>query len=106
MSTNGRKDTFLNWMVKEDARNKANNPYQDTTKKCHFFKFDPTKFTNNVIITVRDTNKERTLIVDGLHRAAALTIAAEEGIPFPEVRVCECYGSKVDVIYPCDVHQL
>jgi hypothetical protein len=106
LSVKGKKDTFLNWMLREDARNKASNPYQDTTKKCHFFKIDLTKFVNNVIITVTDSNKGKMLIVDGLHRAAALTIAAEEGTPFPKVRICECYGKNVNVIYPCDVHQL
>ena len=93
-------------MRDENARAKANDPNQDKTRKCYFFKLDYAKFTDNIIVTVTDSHKEKTLIVDGLHRAAALTMASEDGMPFPETRIYDCYGENVDVINPCDVHQL
>ena len=39
------------------------------------------------------------LILDGQHRASAITIVCEKGVSMPEVRVLECYGSAVSVIF-------
>lgn len=76
------------------------------TDQTHFI-FDEAKFSNNVICTVFDTMKQRALIVDGLHRARALTMSCEEGRTIiPMVTILECFGPRVDVIFPCDVHQL
>jgi hypothetical protein len=63
-------------------------------------------YNDNVIVTVFDTAKKKRLIVDGWHRAAALTMACEDGINIPEVRIIECAGNQVNVIFPCDIHQL
>jgi hypothetical protein len=32
-------------------------------------------------------------------RAAALTICSETGISIPDVKVLECYGDKIDVLF-------
>jgi hypothetical protein len=84
------------WMLKESVR-----------KSDHYFKFDENRFVDPVFCTVFDTQKQRRLIVDGLHRANALTIACDEGYSnIPQVTIAECFGDKVDVIFPCDIHQL
>jgi hypothetical protein len=71
------------------------------------FTFDDKRFFNNVICTVFDTIKQKALIVDGLHRARALTMACDAGrATIPTVTVMECFGPRVDIIFPCDVHQL
>jgi predicted HTH domain antitoxin len=70
-------------------------------------KLDVNKFKkDNTIVTVFDTTKHKRLIVDGVHRAAALTMACEDGTTIPKVRVIECSGSQVNTIFPCDVPQL
>lgn len=36
-----------------------------------------------------------------------LTVARDEGrTTIPKVTIVECFGPRVDVIFPCDVHQL
>lgn len=79
---------------------------RNTLEDPEFFRFDMNKFTNDVFITTFDINKQKRLIVDGLHRASALTVACEEGINIPKVRIFESYGDKINVIFPCDAHQL
>ena len=59
-----------------------------------------------VIITVFDTKKDKRLLIDGLHRAAALTMVCEENISIPKIVIYECYGKRVDIIFPCDIHKL
>ena len=94
---NGVKDTFREWMQTNSTRN--NN--------AEFFSFDENQFSDRTFVTVFDTKKQRRLMVDGLHRANALTIACERGIQsIPQVTVVECYGNRVDILYPCDIHQL
>ena len=94
--TDAKKTSFKEWFVGKNIRNDSN--YQKLDEKE--FKKD------NVIVTVFDTKKEKRLIVDGWHRAAALTMACEDGINIPEVRIMECAGNQVNVIFPCDIHQL
>lgn len=95
-AVNRFKLPFREWMGSDDAM----------TDQTHFI-FDEAKFSNNVICTVFDTMKQRALIVDGLHRARALTMSCEEGRTIiPMVTILECFGPRVDVIFPCDVHQL
>ena len=33
-------------------------------------------------------------------------MACKDGLTLPLVRVCECYGEHVDIIFPCHIHQL
>lgn len=92
----GHKLPFREWMMSNEA---VNDPRQ--------FTFDDTQFSNHVFCTVFDTEKQKALIVDGLHRARALTLACDAGrATIPTVTVLECFGPRVDVIFPCDVHQL
>jgi hypothetical protein len=87
---------FKKWMLTKNIRNEPN--YQ---------KLDEKKFReDNTLVTVLDTAKGKRLIVDGMHRAAALTMACEDGSNIPQVRIIECAGSQVNVIFPCNVHQL
>jgi len=73
---------------------------RNTRKDPEFFRFDMNNFTDYVFITNFDINKQKRLIVDGLHRANALTIACEERINIPKVRKFDSYGDKVKVIFP------
>jgi hypothetical protein len=72
----------------------------------HFI-FDEQRFSDRIFCTVFDTRKQKRLIVDGLHRAKALTAACDAGrISIPRVTIVECFGDRADIIFPCDVHQL
>jgi len=76
-------------------------------KRSRYFRFDESKFVDPVLCTVFDAQKQKRLIVDGLNRANALTIACTKGYSnIPQVTVIECFGIRVDIIFPCDVHQL
>jgi hypothetical protein len=79
-----------------------------TSKTRHDNKrvFEREMFSDNVIITIFDTTKQKRLIVDGIKRAAALTIASETGVDIPAEKVLECYGDRIDILFPCDAHQL
>jgi hypothetical protein len=90
----GRKQTFKEWMEADNHRKKEK------------YIFDSSRFEDNVIITAYDTVKQKRLVLDGQHRASAITIACEKGVSMPEVRVFECYGNAVSMIFPCDVYQL
>lgn len=69
----GKKKQFLQWMNDEGARQKAEDPQQDTSKKCSFFKYDDSIFRcDNFLVTTYDSAKKKRLIIAGLHRAAAL----------------------------------
>lgn len=103
----GKKQLLDNWIETSNARAKADDVTRNPNGKCRFFKYNEAKFKeDNTIITVFDTGRKCRLMVDGLHRAAALTIACEDGINISQVRIVECAGNKVDIIFPCDVHQL
>lgn len=91
-----RKTPFKEWFIAKNIRNDPSHQKLDVNK----FKKD------NTIVTVFDTTKHKRLIVDGVHRAAALTMACEDGTNIPKVRVIECAGSQVNTIFPCDVPQL
>ena len=84
------------WMISENVINDPN----------HFI-FNEQRFSDRIFCTVFDTRKQKRLIVDGLHRARALTAACDAGcVSIPRVTIVECFGDRVDVIFPCDVHQL
>jgi hypothetical protein len=94
MSINSQKQSFPEWMA-------------TATKDPTYFEFDETKFVDPVFCTVFDTQRNKRLIVDGLHRANALTLACNKGKEnFKVVSIVECFGDRVDIIYPCDIHQL
>jgi hypothetical protein len=94
MSINSQKQRFLEWM-------------STTTKDRSYFEFDQIKFVDPVFCTVFDTKRNKRLIVDGLHRANALTLFCNEGKEdFKVVSIVECFGDRVDIVYPCDIHQL
>jgi hypothetical protein len=96
MAINGQKQSFRQWMTAESV---INDP--------SYFKFDGQRFSDRIFCTVFDTRKQKRLIVDGLHRAKALTEGCDEGrISIPIVTIVECLGDRVDVIFPCDIHQL
>jgi hypothetical protein len=52
---------------------------ESVRKSDHYFNFDENRFVDPVFCTVFDTQKQRRLIVDGLHMANALTIACDKG---------------------------
>jgi hypothetical protein len=84
--------------------------YMKTDKILHdssYSRLDAAKFVDPILCTVLDTRKKKWLIVDGLHRANALTHLCDNVFAhMPTITIVECYGGRVDVIYPCDVHQL
>lgn len=90
----GKKQSFLDWMTTAKVRSDSK------------YNFESEKFLDNIVITVFDTTKRKRLIVDVTCSAAALTICSETGISIPDVKVLECYGDKIDVLFPCDAHQL
>lgn len=45
-------------------------------------------------------------MVDGLHRAATLSIACDEKIKITEINTAESKDKRIDVLFPCDMHQL
>lgn len=95
-SINGRKNHFVTWAQNDRVKNDPG-----------YFVFDETKFVDPVFCTVFDDQKQKRLIVDGLHRAKALTEAyKEDHHNIPEVTIVECYGINVNMIFPCDIHQL
>ena len=73
---NGQKQSFRQWMTAESV---INDP--------SYFMFDEQRFSDRIFCTVFDTRKEKRLIVDGLHRAKALTAACDEGrVNIPRVQ--------------------
>lgn len=61
------------------------------------------KLPDDIIVTAYDTEKDIRLIVSGLHRAAALTIRTREcDSAIPSVRIYECRGRNVGILFPCD----
>lgn len=93
---NGQKQRFRQWMTTDSIMNDPS-----------YFTFDEQRFSDRIICTVFDTRKQKRLMIDGLHRAKALTVACDEGcVTVLRVMIVECFGNRVDVIFPCDVHQL
>ena len=79
----------------------------DITNDPNYFIFNEQRFSDRVFCTVYDTKKRKRLMVDGLHRARALTVVCDEGLAtIPRVTVVECFGDRIDIIFPCDIHQL
>jgi hypothetical protein len=106
MNVHGRKKIFLKWMEDECAKEITKNFTRPNEQKSNFYKFDNSKFKDQVIVTLFDTKKDKRLIIDGLHRSVALTMACKENVSIPKMVIYECYGEQVDIIFPCDVHQL
>ena len=79
-----------------------------TKEQDDLFRFEENKFIDCVLCTAFDHQSQKRLVVDGLNRARAFTIACKEGRikNMPTVTIVECYGDRVDIIYPCDIHQL
>lgn len=93
-SLKGQKQHFVEWM-------------SSGRKSSTFFKFDHGKFNDHIFCTVFDTHRNNRLIIDGLHRAYALTLAChDERKEIPVITITECFGQRVDIIFPCDIHQL
>lgn len=100
---NGRKQSIEEWL-KEEIKN--NSAQQDPNRKNYAAKLDKSKFLDSTIIPAYDTYKMKRLVVDGLHRAAALFMACKDSVPIPSVTIVECSVKELNVIFPCDVHQL
>ena len=60
------------------------------------------EFSHNIIITGYDTQRDKRVIIDGLHRAVILTNECEKQLRIPNAMIYECYGAKIDRIFPCD----
>ena len=101
-AVNGKKQSIEEWLKEEIETSSIQH---DPNKKTYLFKLDKSKF-DSTIITVYDTCKMKRLIIDGLHRAAAFTMACKDSVPIPSVTVVECSGKELNVIFPCDIHQL
>jgi hypothetical protein len=105
---NGEKQSFKVWMDQDNIRNKAVDDKYDPTIR-NYFRYNLREATrDDCVITVFDEIKQKRLLVDGINRSAALTMACEEDLKrdIDTVRIFECYGSHVDVIFPCDIPQL
>jgi hypothetical protein len=60
------------------------------------------EFTHNIIISAYDTQRDKRVIIDGIHRATILTVECEKRLRIPKATIYECYGDAVDRIFPCD----
>jgi hypothetical protein len=89
-----KKETLKEWITRADVSTKPE------------FQFDETKFKDNIIITIYDNRKQKRLIIDGIHRAVALTIACMNQHSIPQVVIFECSGNQVMTIFPFDIIQL
>jgi hypothetical protein len=103
----GVKEKFLDWMITENVREKAvDDSYDPVTR--NYFRYNILKSNDDSIITAYDQTIQRRLIVDGIHRAAALTMECEDNpdAKILPIKIFECYGLNVNVIFPCDIPQL
>jgi hypothetical protein len=94
-------------MITENVREKAVDDNYDPVTR-NYFRYNNLKSKDDFIITVYDQTIQRRLIADGIHRAAALTMACEGDLPtkISPIKIFECYGHNVNVIFPCDIPQL
>jgi hypothetical protein len=99
----GKKQSIEGWLIEEVRKNSAQH---DPNKKAYLSKLDMSKFLDSTIITVYAMCKMKRLVIDGLHRVAALTMACKDNVPIPSVTIIECSGKQVNIIFPCDLHQL
>lgn len=96
VAINGQKQSFRQWMTAKEVTNDQS-----------YFMFDEQRFSDRIFCTVFNTIKQKRLIADGLHRARSLSAACDEGSRSPpRVTIVECLGEGLDVIFPCNVHQL
>lgn len=78
----------------------------DVNEKCKFLKYDDLIFKqNNFLVTTYGSTKKR-LLIDGLHRADALTMAGQDQKIILEVNIVECLGDRIDLVFLLDIHQL
>jgi hypothetical protein len=89
-----KKESLKEWMIRTNVSAKPE------------FQFNEKKFQDNVIITTYDDGKQKRLIIDGLHRGAALTMACTNQNRIPPVTIFECSGNLVTTIFPFDIIQL
>lgn len=66
----------------------------------------PEEFGDGVIVTAYDTMKRKRLILDGIHRAAIMTNESKSRTRLPRATVIECYGNKVNQLFPFDTIHL
>ena len=81
-----------NYTLKEFASEKQNDP--EFARKG--------EFTHKIIISAYDTQRDKRVIIDGVHRATILTNECEKRLRIPNATIYECYGGTVDRIFPCD----
>jgi hypothetical protein len=93
---NGVKLSFREWMASPEIVKVPNHSI-----------FEEHRFNDPIFCTVLDARRDKRLIVDGLHRACALTVACDRGrATIPRLTIVECFGDRVNMIFPCDTHQL
>jgi hypothetical protein len=94
-------------LITESVRERAVDDNYDPVTK-NFFRYNILKSQHDSLITVYDQTIQRRLIVDGIHRAAAITMESEDNpnAKILPVKIFECYGHNVYVIFPCDIPQL
>ena len=96
MAIDGQKQPFRQWMTGHSV---VHDP--------SYFRYDEQYFSDRTFCTAFDTKKQKRLIIDGLHRANALTLACDGGcINIPTITIVECSGDKLEVLFPCDIHHL
>jgi hypothetical protein len=81
-----------NYTLKEFASEKQNDP--EFTRKG--------EFAHNIIISAYDTQRDKRVIIDGIHRSVILTNECVSQQKVPTATIYECYGTTVDRIFPCD----
>jgi hypothetical protein len=92
----GVKLSFREWLASPDIVEDPN-----------YSIFEEQRFNDPILCTVFDTQREKRLVVDGLHRACALTVDCDRGrVTMPRLTIVECFGVRMDIIFPCDIHQL
>ncbi|MBI4548286.1 MAG: hypothetical protein HY707_09915 [Ignavibacteriae bacterium] len=87
-----QREDAENYTLKEFASDKQNDP--EFTRQG--------EFTGNIIISAYDTQRDKRVIIDGIHRATILTNECEKQLRIPNATIYECYGDKVDRIFSCD----
>lgn len=62
----------------------------------------PKEFLDDVILTVFHTKKYERILIDGTHRGVILMNESINKVRIPRVVVLECYGDRVNEIFPFD----
>ena len=96
--------TAVNYSLRDLASDTKGNP--EFSRRVDPLSLEPRDFEDDVIVTAYNPVRKQRLIVDGIHRAAILTNESNDKSAFPSARVIECYGEKVDWLFPCDFGRL